>query len=89
MTRFTTLAAAALIASAGAALASSGHGVDAQTRAALTERFTAQGYDVRKIEMEDGEIEIYALKDGKRYEMKLDDQMNVIKGGDTDEDGDE
>ncbi|MWB77307.1 PepSY domain-containing protein [Pseudooceanicola sp. 216_PA32_1] len=86
MTRFTTLAAAALIASTGAAFASSGHGVDDQTRAALTERFTAEGYDVRKIEMEDGEIEVYALKDGKRYELRLDDQMNVIKGGDKDGD---
>ena len=37
----------------------------------------AQGYDVRKIEIEDGEIEVYALKDGKRLEIYLNPDLSV------------
>jgi len=33
---------------------------------------TAQGYEVRKIENEDGKIEAYALKDGKKFEIYVD-----------------
>lgn len=40
---------------------------------------TEQGYDVRKIETEDGMYEAYALKDGARYEIYLDEDLNVIK----------
>jgi hypothetical protein len=32
----------------------------------------AQGYEVRKIEREDGAMEAYALRDGKRYEIYVD-----------------
>lgn len=32
----------------------------------------AQGYEVRKIENEDGKIEAYALKDGKKFEIYVD-----------------
>ncbi|MHA1529461.1 MAG: PepSY domain-containing protein [Alphaproteobacteria bacterium] len=32
----------------------------------------AQGYEVRKIKPEDGMLEAYALKDGKRYEVYVD-----------------
>lgn len=30
------------------------------------------GYDIRKWEMEDGLIEVYAVMDGKRYEIYVD-----------------
>ncbi|MBU3258451.1 PepSY domain-containing protein [Roseovarius sp. PS-C2] len=40
---------------------------------------TEQGYDVRKIEMDDGLYEAYALKDGARYEIYLDSNLTVVK----------
>lgn len=40
---------------------------------------TEQGYDVRKIEMDDGLYEAYALKDGARYEIYLDRNLTVVK----------
>ncbi len=50
-----------------------GAGMDG-LRAALTE----QGYDVRKIEREDGALEAYALKDGKRYEFYVNEDTGEI-----------
>lgn len=41
---------------------------ETEVRAALTEL----GYDVRKIEVEDGEIEAYVVKDGKMAEVHVD-----------------
>lgn len=49
--------------------------VEAQIRATLTE----QGYEVRKIEKEDGLFEAYALKDGKKLEIYLNDKMEIIR----------
>ena len=43
---------------------------------------TAEGYEVRKVTTEDGQIEVYAVKDGKTYELYLDDQFNIVKTGD-------
>jgi hypothetical protein len=41
---------------------------------------TAQGYEVRKIKPEDGMLEAYAMKDGKRYEIYVDTTTgNVAK----------
>lgn len=40
--------------------------------AAIRSALEADGYEVRKIETEDGELEAYALKDGKRYEIHVD-----------------
>ena len=37
------------------------------------------GYEVRKGEMEDGMIEVYALKDGKRYELYLDAALQIVR----------
>ncbi|MDE4172798.1 PepSY domain-containing protein [Phaeobacter sp. PT47_59] len=61
-----------------AALASDGKPsaeVEAQIRATLTE----QGYEVRKIETEDGLYEAYALKDGKKLEIYMNDKMEIIR----------
>jgi len=47
---------------------------DEQIRASLA----AQGYEVTKYERERGEIEVYALKDGRRYELKIDPRTGEI-----------
>lgn len=44
-------------------------------RAALV----AQGYEVRSVGMEDGRIEAYAVKDGKLYEIYLDDALAIVE----------
>ncbi|UWQ64016.1 PepSY domain-containing protein [Leisingera caerulea] len=63
---------------AAAAFASDGT-PGAETQAKIRELLTGQGYDVRKIETEDGLYEAYALKDGKKYEVYLNDKIEVVK----------
>jgi len=53
--------------------------VDAATQARITTELTAQGYEVRKIGQEDGMIEVYAVKDGKTYELYLDSDLKIVK----------
>ena len=48
---------------------------DEATQAKITTELTAQGYEVRKIGQEDGMIEVYAVKDGKTYELYLDSDL--------------
>lgn len=46
----------------------------------ITASLTAQGYEVRKVKPEDGMLEAYAMKDGKRYELYVDPATgNVAK----------
>lgn len=69
-----SLRTAALIAalfSAQIARAETEGSTDAATTATVTTALTAQGYDVRKLAMEDGAIEVYAVKDGKTCEVYL------------------
>lgn len=40
---------------------------------------TAQGYEVGKIKIEDGMYEAYAKKDGKKYEVFLNDKLEIVK----------
>lgn len=62
------------------ALASETHGqLDAATQNTIRTQLTEAGYEVRKIEADDGMYEAYALKDGKRYEIYLDREFNVVK----------
>jgi hypothetical protein len=70
-------ATALLIALAGGALASDKPSPEMadKVRAVLTE----QGYEVAKVEMEDGQYEAYARKDGKRYEVYLNAALEVVK----------
>ncbi len=49
--------------------------MDAKIRTTLTE----QGYEVRKIEVEDGLFEAYALKDGKKLEIYMNDKLEIIR----------
>lgn len=45
----------------------------------IRETLTAQGYSVGKIKIEDGLFEAYAKKDGKKYEVFLNDKMEVVR----------
>ena len=38
----------------------------------------AEGYEVRKVEQEDGMLEAYALKDGKRLEIYVDPATGAV-----------
>lgn len=53
--------------------------IDDATRAQITEKLQAEGYELRQIKMDDGMIEVYALKAGGRYELYLDKAFNVLK----------
>ena len=64
----------------GVAMASSDAEVPAETQAAIRTMLAEQGYEVRQIQTEDGLFEAYALKDGKRYEIYINGQMEI---GDT------
>lgn len=54
-------------------------GLTQEKRAQITEKLTGEGYEVRKIDMEDGEIEVYALKDGQRLEIYLNPDLTVSR----------
>lgn len=80
MTRltFTALALAAVLPMT--AIASSDDEVPEADRAAISDSLKAQGYEIRKMEREDGAIEVYAVRDGKRYELYLDpDTREIIR----------
>ncbi|MCA8928068.1 MAG: PepSY domain-containing protein [Alphaproteobacteria bacterium] len=79
------LVAATLSLTAAGALASEGHErLDAQTERAIREKLAADGYDVRKIKAEDGLYEAYVLRDGKRAELYLDRDLNLVRTKDAD-----
>jgi hypothetical protein len=52
---------------------------DTATAQKITTHLTEQGYAVRKIELDDGLYEAYAMKDGQRYEVYLDSALNIVK----------
>jgi hypothetical protein len=49
--------------------------MEQKIRTSLTE----QGYEVRKIKTEDGLYEAYAIKDGKKLELYMDADLNIVK----------
>jgi hypothetical protein len=53
--------------------------LSAEQQAAVTEMLVAQGYEVRKLDMEDGMIEAYVLKDGQRYEIYVGPDMKIAQ----------
>jgi hypothetical protein len=55
------------------------YGMDGDKRAAIENKLTDMGYEVRKIEREDGMYEAYALKDGARYEIYLDGALDITR----------
>ena len=71
--------ALALGLSAGAALADErGIQLTSETEAQIRTTLTEQGYEVRKVQTEDGMYEAYALKDGQKYEIYMDDQLQIV-----------
>jgi hypothetical protein len=77
LTRIAALAALALALAAPAARAEDE--VDSATQEKVTAQLTAEGYEVRKIEAEDGLIEAYVVKDGKAMSLFLDESLKVVK----------
>jgi hypothetical protein len=59
--------------------------IDPALKDKVTKQMTDQGYDVRKIQMEDGMIEVYAVKDGKTAEIYLNDKLEIVKTNGEDE----
>ncbi|WP_227362146.1 PepSY domain-containing protein [Sedimentitalea arenosa] len=65
---------------AGSALASeSGVKLTDEVRTQISTMLTGQGYEVGKIKTDDGLYEAYARKDGKRYEVYLNEKMEIVK----------
>jgi hypothetical protein len=73
-----TAAALSLALTAGAAFASEAVLTDA-IEAQIKETLVAQGYEVGKIKVEDGLFEAYVKKDGKKFEVLLNEKMEIVK----------
>lgn len=79
---FRTLTALTLtiaLLAAPAARAENEGSVDAATTAKVTETLTGLGYEVRKLAIEDGAIEVYAVKDGKTCELYLGADLTIAR----------
>ncbi|WP_210528653.1 PepSY domain-containing protein [Rubellimicrobium arenae] len=53
--------------------------VEPAKEAQIRDMFVKQGYEVRSVGTEDGKIEVYAVKDGKLYEIYLDENLKVLE----------
>jgi hypothetical protein len=72
--------ALALALGAGAARAEEGETVlDPAKEAEIRTMLTEQGYEVRSVGMEDGRIEVYAVKDGELLEIYLNDDLSIAE----------
>lgn len=80
MTRTLTAMAFALACLSAPAFAD-GDAVDGAIKDKLTAQLTAEGYDVRKIEAEDGMIEAYVVKDGKTEQLWFDADLKPVEHG--------
>ena len=78
MTRILALALA-LALPVSAYASSDDYGLLTERMTEIRTKLTAEGYEVRKIDMEDGMIEAYVLKDGQRLELYLDAALNVVR----------
>ena len=79
MTRLRTTAIATILGLGLALPVLASDAPDAATQEKITTELTAQGYEVRKIDTEDGMIEVYAVKDGKTYELYLDADLKIVR----------
>lgn len=61
------------------ALASSYESVSDETQTAIRSLLEADGYEVRKIERDDGRYEVYALKNGERFEVYVSTDLQVVR----------
>lgn len=50
-----------------------------ETEQKIKDTLTAQGYEVGKIKIEDGMYEAYAKKEGKKFEVFLNEKLEVVK----------
>ena len=78
MKKMILAAALSLAFTAGAAFASEAVLTDA-IEAQIKETLVAQGYEVGKIKVEDGLFEAYVKKDGKKFEVFLNEKMGIVK----------
>lgn len=79
MNRTLPAALALAIALPGVALATSDDMVPQESQAAIRTMLQSEGYEVRQIEREDGMYEAYALKNGERYEIYINAEMQIIR----------
>ena len=49
-----------------------------KTAEQIAASLTAQGYEVKKVKPEDGMLEAYAMKDGKRYEVYVNTTTGTV-----------
>lgn len=77
----TVVTATALALFAGTATAAVVNGdYVGKSKAEIAQSLEQQGYEVRKVETEDGNLEAYAVLDRKRFEIYVDPQSgNVVK----------
>jgi hypothetical protein len=61
------------------ALASSYESVSDETQTAIRTLLEADGYEVRKIERDDGRYEVYALKNGERFEVYVSTDLQIVR----------
>jgi len=45
----------------------------------IKDTLTAQGYEVGKIKIEDGQYEVYAKKGGEKIEILLNEKLEIVK----------
>ena len=79
MFKTTATALARILATASAGLASDYKQISEETRTQIQQKLTAEGYEVRKIKSEDGLYEAYAIKDGQKFEVYLDANLNIVR----------
>ena len=60
------------------AFATSSQGISQEVTAQIRAKLTEQGYDVRKIKMEDGLYEAYVVRGGVRQELYLNSQLEIL-----------
>jgi len=78
-TTFAALAFAAALAAPVAGLATE-RGYNADVEAQVRAMLVQKGYDVRKIDFEDGYYEAYAIKDGQRMEITVTADLQIVNG---------
>ena len=77
MTRIIALSLA--LALGGAVHASDYAKVDPAKAEAIKTILTEQGYDVRRVKSENGLYEAYAMKDGVKYEIYLNEVLEIVR----------
>lgn len=75
--RMSGLAVAILALTAGAAFAEADLTPEMKTK--IEDMLKAQGYEVGKIKVEDGNYEAYVKKEGEKMELILNDKLEIIK----------